>query len=199
MVLSNNCMTLLSKNSSTAASTILLFLLTSVISHDQHHHSFNTPEAAAGACIDYEASENTITIDCNASFLDIVQTINDPDILQNNGAGEYILNANLEVADGIAFEMTSYGDGLQYLKLAGENGIVVYGTILIDGVRITSWDISDQDVIQQNINGTIRRGYLQFAASEGAQIINSEFGIWEMLNLDAEDLTCLERGRLMIW
>ena len=72
--------------------------------------------------------------------------------------------------------MTSNQDGLQYLKIIGANGIIVYGKILIYGVKITSWDISDEDVIQQNINGTIGRGYVQFAASEGAEIINSEFG-----------------------
>jgi hypothetical protein len=150
---------------------ILLFIITGLMHYEHHHHPlhFTAEAGSVGACIDYDQTENTIAIDCNASFLDVIQTINDPDIPQNTGAGEYILNANLEVADGIAFEMTSYGDGLQYLKLAGENGIIVYGKILIDGVRITSWDISDVDVIQQNINGTIRRGYLQFAASEGAQ------------------------------
>ncbi len=98
------------------------------------------------------------------------------DILENLGDSEYLLNANLEVADGVTFEMTSNGDNLQYLKIAGANGMIVYGKILINGVKITSWDISDEDVIQQNVNGTIRRGYMQFAASEGAQIINSEFG-----------------------
>jgi parallel beta-helix repeat protein len=161
----------------TASSTILLFLLTSLIPYEQQQHLRFTAEAGeGGACIDYETSENTIAINCNASFLDVVQTINDSDVIENLGNGEYILNANLEVADGITFEMTSNGDNLQYLKIAGENGIIVYGKILIDGVKITSWDISDEDVIQQNINGTIRRGYVQFAASEGAQIINSEFG-----------------------
>ena len=92
------------------------------------------------------------------------------------GNGEYLLKANLEVADGITFQMTSNQDGLIYLKIAGGNGIIVYGTIVINGVRITSWDTSSDDVIQQNINGTILRGYVQFAASEGSQIINSEFG-----------------------
>ncbi len=72
--------------------------------------------------------------------------------------------------------MTSNQDGLFYLKIADENGIIVYGKIVINGITITSWDISDEEVIQQNINGTIPRGYIQFAASEGAQIINSEFG-----------------------
>jgi parallel beta-helix repeat protein len=73
--------------------------------------------------------------------------------------------------------MTSNQDGgLQYLKLAGENGIIVHGTILVNGVTITSWDTEEDDVIEQDMNGTIRRGYIQFAASEGSQIINSEFG-----------------------
>src|SRR5918999_4141471 len=137
---------------------------------------------ASTACVSYQSGINTITINCDASFLDVVQTINDPGILEqeeeedDQEGGQYILNANLDVADGVSFEMTSSGDGLQYLKLAGENGIIVHGRILIDGVTITSWDIEEEDVIEQDMNGTIRRGYVQFAASEGSQILNSEFG-----------------------
>src|SRR5215207_2104202 len=134
---------------------------------------------ASTACVGYQSGVNTITITCDASFLDVVQAINDPEILEQEEeqeGGQYILNANLDVADGVTFEMTSNGDGLQYLKIAGENGIIVYGKILINGVIITSWDVSEEDVIQQDMNGTIRRGYVQFAASEGAQILNSEFG-----------------------
>jgi len=141
----------------------------------EHHHLRFTAEG--GACIAYDQSESTITISCNASFQDVVQTINDPDIVENLGNGEYILKANLDVADGVSFSMTSNQDGgLQYLKLAGENGIIVHGTILVNGVTITSWDTEEDDVIEQDMNGTIRRGYIQFAASEGSQIINSEFG-----------------------
>jgi mannuronan 5-epimerase len=132
---------------------------------------------ASTACVGYQGGVNTITITCDASFLDVVQAINDPEILeQEEQGGQYILKANLEVADGVNFEMTSSGDGLQYLKVAGENGIIVHGRILINGVIITSWDVSNEEVIQQDMNGTIRRGYVQFAASEGSQIINSEFG-----------------------
>jgi parallel beta-helix repeat protein len=169
-------MSILSKNSITGATAILLFIITGLIPYEHHHHHHLRFTAEGGECIDYEASENTITIECNASFLDVVQNINDPDILENVGDSEYILNANLEVADDVSFAMTSNQDGLQYLKIIGANGIIVYGKILIYGVKITSWDISDEDVIQQNINGTIGRGYVQFAASEGAEVINSEFG-----------------------
>src|SRR5215213_2612936 len=165
------------------ATSILLFLFTGLMSYEQNG-SF-TAEAGELACIDYDESENTITVNCNASFLSVVQAINNPDILeQETGVegvagvanGQYILNANLEVADGVTFAMTSVGDGVQYLKLAGDNGIIVFGKIMIDGVRITSWDIEEEDVIEQDINGTIPRGFIQFAASEGAQILNSEFG-----------------------
>jgi parallel beta-helix repeat protein len=134
---------------------------------------------ATTACVGYEAGVNTITITCNASFLDVVQAINDPAILEQEEGevGQYILKANLEVRDGVTFEMTSNAvDNLRYLKIVGANGIIVYGKILINGVKITSWDVSDDDVVQQDMNGTILRGYVQFAASEGSQVINSEFG-----------------------
>ncbi len=88
-----------------------------------------------------------------------------------------------QVADGITFEMNSNQDGLQYLKITGENRIIVHGTILINGVIITSWDVSDEDVIPQDINdGSIRRAYIQFDASEGSEIINSVISalIWGM-------------------
>lgn len=179
--------TSLGKKSINIAAAVILapFILISTVPYEEHHYLRFAAEGGVGQeCIEYEEEEeNTITINCNASFLNVVQTISDTEILQNTGRpGEYILNANLEVADGVTFEMTSSSgssddDGsLQYLKLAGENGIIVYGKILIDGVKITSWDIEDEDVIQQDRNGTISRGFVQFAASEGAQILNSEFG-----------------------
>ena len=157
--------------------TVLLSSMTGLLPYQQQLLHFGyTAEAGEVECMDYDEGDNTITINCNTSFLDVVQTINDSNILQNLSNGEYILNANIEVADGVIFAMTSSDDGLQYLKIAGENGIIVHGQIMINGVTITSWDISDEEVIQQNINGTIRRGYIQFAGSEGSQIINSEFG-----------------------
>jgi parallel beta-helix repeat protein len=129
-------------------------------------------------CIDYEAAENTINIDCDyASFGDVIRTINDQSILEKlEQDGEYLLKANLRVADGATFEMNSNeDDNLQYLKIAGANGIIVHGKILINGIKITSWDSSTNDVVQQDGSGSVSRGYIQFDASEGCQIINSEF------------------------
>jgi poly(beta-D-mannuronate) C5 epimerase len=156
-----------------AAIAVLLLFSMTLLSTQQVRFS-----SASTACVGYQGGVNTIMITCDASFLDIIQAINDPAILKQEAErnGQYILNANLQVDDGVTFEMTSNGDNLQYLKLAGANGIIVNGKILIDGVKITSWDVSKGDIIQQDMNGTISRGYIQFAASEGSQILNSEFG-----------------------
>jgi mannuronan 5-epimerase len=129
-------------------------------------------------CITYEATEKTISIDCDhASFEDVVSTIGSQSILEKlERDGEYLLKANLRVAKGATFELTSNGaDNLQYLKIAGDNGIIVQGRIMIDGVKITSWNDSTNDVIQQDRSGSVSRGYIQFDSSEGAQIMNSEF------------------------
>jgi parallel beta-helix repeat protein len=127
-------------------------------------------------CIDYDSAENTIAINCDASFLDVVQAINDdPEIFEDLGSGEYLLNANLEVADGATFEMSSNEeDGLQYLKIAGENGIIVYGRIEISGITITSWDTEANSPIFQTITGSVPRAFINLRESEGGFVHNSE-------------------------
>jgi parallel beta-helix repeat protein len=155
-----------------AAAAVLIFSMTGFSYQDMHFVNGQEGEV----CIDYEPTENTITITCDyASFGDVVGTINDPAIIANLGDGEYLLKANLRVNHGATLAMTSNDGGLQYLKIAGTNGIIVNGKIEISGVKITSWNASANDVIQQDMNGSIRRGYIQFGASEGAEITNSEF------------------------
>ncbi len=128
------------------------------------------------ACIDYDSTENTIAINCDASFLDVVQAINDPEILEQEEEqeGQYILNANLEVADGVTFEMTSEEDGLQYLKITGANGIIVNGRIEISGIIITSWDTETDSPISQTETGSVPRAFINLRVSEGGFIEDSE-------------------------
>jgi mannuronan 5-epimerase len=128
------------------------------------------------ACIDFDSTENTIAINCDASFLDVVQAINDPEILEQEEEqeGQYILNANLEVADGITFEMTSEEDGLQYLKITGANGIIVHGRIEISGIIITSWDTETDSPISQTETGSVPRAFINLRVSEGGFIEDSE-------------------------
>jgi parallel beta-helix repeat protein len=176
-------MTSLGKKSITVAAAvifILLSLITNIIPYWQqpHHLPFTAEAGEGGPCIDYDQSENTITINCNASFLDVVQTINDRDILENLGNGEYLLNANLEVADDVTFEMTSSSSnedgGLQYLKITGANGIIVNGRIEISGTIITSWDTETDSPVSQTDTGSVPRAFINLRISEGGFIEDSE-------------------------
>jgi parallel beta-helix repeat protein len=146
--------------------TVLLFSMTSML-HQQLHLAY------AGTCIDYEADENTINIMCNASFGDVVDTIDNQDILENVGDGEYLLEANLLVVDGVTFEISS-DDDLQYLKIAGANGIIVNGRIQISDVIITSWDPEADSPVFQTSTGSVPRAFINLRVSEGGFIQDSE-------------------------
>jgi hypothetical protein len=69
------------KITNVAATGVLLFLFSELLPHEQRV-SFKA-EAGELACIDYDESENTISINCNASFLSLVQAINNPDMSRN--------------------------------------------------------------------------------------------------------------------
>ena len=149
---------------------ILIFSITEVSYQQQ------PSQEEEGSCIDYDEAENTIVIDCNASFSDVVQAIDDSEILEEEEEeeGYYLLKANLEVSDGVTFAMTSDGDGLQYLKIADANGIIVYGKIQIDGVKITSWDIEANSPVLQTSTGSIPRAFINLRGSEGGFVHDSE-------------------------
>src|ERR687896_1791173 len=167
-------MTIFSKNAITLVHTILLFLIAGIISYDQQHLRFVAEAGEGGPCIDYDSTENTIAINCDASFLDVVETINDPEILESIVDGEYILNANLEVADGVTFAMDSNEDGLSYLKITGANGIIVHGRIEISGIIITSWDTETNSPVSQTETGSVPRAFINLRVSEGGFIEDSE-------------------------
>jgi hypothetical protein len=157
-----------------AAVILLLFLLTILIPYGQqwHHLRFTAEGGEGGPCIDYDQSENTITINCNASFLDVVQSINDPDIIENLGNGEYLLKASLQVDDDTTFSIGS--NDITWLKITDTNGIIVHGKIQIDGVKITSWDIEANSPVPQTDIGSIPRAFINLRGSEGGFVDDSE-------------------------
>jgi parallel beta-helix repeat protein len=93
----------------------------------------------------------------------------------STGNGEYLLNANLEVADDVTFAMNSNEDGgLQYLKITGENGIIVHGRIEISGIIITSWDTETDSPVSQTETGSVSRAFINLRESEGGFVHGSE-------------------------
>jgi mannuronan 5-epimerase len=158
-----------------AAVAAVLIVSSTGISHQQGQPPPVADEEGRGACIDYEAEVNTITITCDASFQDVVQAINDPHVLEQEQDGQYILKANLEVADGVTFEMTSNAiDNFQYLKIAGANGIIVHGRIHISDIKISSWDAESDSPVSQTDTGSVPRAFINLGGSEGGFIQDSE-------------------------
>jgi hypothetical protein len=81
-------MTIFKKNYvvNVAVAAFLIFSMIGISLFQQFHFSYGT------ACIDYDKTENTITISCNTSFLDVASSISDQSVLEQlrNGS-EYLL------------------------------------------------------------------------------------------------------------
>lgn len=127
---------------------------------------------AAPSCVSYEVATNTISISCDANFTDVRRQTVGSSVLKPQGGSSYILNAKIVVNDGATFSMSS--SELRWLKISGQNSITVYGKIMFDGVKITSWSTASNSVIQENTDGTIPRAWILLYGSEGGHIRNSE-------------------------
>jgi poly(beta-D-mannuronate) C5 epimerase len=133
--------------------------------------TFRTANAAP-SCVSYDSATNTIFISCDANFTDVRRQIVGSSLLKPQGGGSYLLNAEIIVNDGATFSMSS--SELKWLKISGQNSITVYGKIMFDGVKITSWSTTSNSVIQENTDGTIPRAWIMLYGSEGGHIRNSE-------------------------
>jgi mannuronan 5-epimerase len=180
----------------TATVAVLLMSMTGVSYQQQEELSIDDDveederDEEEQECIEYDSEGNTIVINCDASFLDVVRAIDDDDILEEleveeeqdeeleqeeNGGHHYLLQASLRVADGVTFSMSS-DDDLRYLKIVGDNGIIVHGRIEISDIIITSWDTETDSPVPQTDTGSIPRAFINFRVSEGGFIDNSEIG-----------------------
>src|SRR5215210_8090356 len=164
----------LKKNSIIIAAGLLLFVITGLVPQQQEKlHHFTAYAGGEGeACIDYDQSENTISITCQASFRDVANTINDRMVLEQLGNGEYLLKANLQVDDGATLSIGPYD--ITWLKITGTNGIIVNGKILIDGIIITSWDTETDSPVSQTQTGSVPRAFINLRESEGGFVNDSE-------------------------
>src|SRR5215204_311265 len=168
-------MIILKKNYTVTAASILLLLVIGLVPYQQQQQldHFAAYAGEGGACINYDQSENTIIISCDSSFRDAVNTINDPAVLEQLGdGGEYLLKASLQVDDETTFSISP--NDITWLKITDTNGIIVYGRIQIDGVKITSWDIEANSPVPQTNTGSIPRAFINLRESEGGFVHDSE-------------------------
>ena len=109
-------------------------------------------------CINYDPSTRTITVSCSSSatrLTDIDNKLHDSSILakQSPTDGVWFLNANLVIAKGATFHIDS--TDTKWLKISSKvthsagatklnpaYWIDVHGSLKIDSVKITSWDLT---------------------------------------------------------
>ena len=133
--------------------------------------SFQSADAAP-SCVSHDRAANTIYVSCDANFTDVNRKITGSNVLKSQGGGNYLLNAKIVVNDGSTFSMSS--SELKWLKISDQNSITVYGKIMFDGVKITSWSTTSNSEIVQSAGGTIPRAWIMLYGSEGGYIRNSE-------------------------
>ena len=135
---------------------------------------------AGAACITYNSSNRTITVSCSAAtrFTDVNNLLKNPAILKKESAGVWLLAANLVVAKGGNFAIDSIDTS--WLKIASSStaayGLVNYGSLKIDSVKITSWNVGTNNYASTGTDGKTPRAYI--VAKSGAtgkmNILNSE-------------------------
>jgi mannuronan 5-epimerase len=135
-------------------------------------------------CISYDSRDNTIVISCgNASLTDVYKAINanNPGIVKNGPDPKvWLLNANIKVENNSNFYINS--TDTSWLKINSTftgvadkepNHILARGNLIIDNVKITSWDTNKDDYARAN--GTIPRSYILVNYGNGTtNITNSE-------------------------
>ena len=129
---------------------------------------------APSTCVSFNEETSTIVISCDATFEDVKSVIIDQSLLTYDSNDSYILNANIRVNDGATFNMCSCH--ISWLKILGQNHMMVYGRMEFEGIKITSWDLESNSFVQQDSGGSIARPWIMLDGSEGGFIRNSELG-----------------------
>jgi hypothetical protein len=117
---------------------------------------YNFVESDKGDCIKYKASTNTILISCNSvNLTDLHTSLDNPRILDKESAKIWFLNANIRVNDRATFHINS--TDTSWLKINSTSGtgnnIEVRGNLLIDSVKISSWNSVSSSYASTNSDG----------------------------------------------
>ncbi|MDP9288372.1 MAG: PQQ-dependent sugar dehydrogenase [Thermoproteota archaeon] len=125
--------------------------------------------AVLASCINYNLSTRFISISCHDSAVnptDIYNALKNPTFLHKENSSSskiWFLNANLVLENGAKLYINS--SDTSWLKINSTNGLayrieVRDGNLIIDSVKITSWDTSKNDYARTNSNGSYPRSYI---------------------------------------
>ena len=130
-------------------------------------------------CIDYDVKDNVITIDCKfASLTDVYNEVDKKNVLDKLPNGIWLLNANLVINNDTT--MTIDSKDTSWLKiLSSDNSaysIRIFGNLVIDSVKITSWEKKENNYTESSRDNNVPRPYIRIEsnATGTTNITNSE-------------------------
>jgi poly(beta-D-mannuronate) C5 epimerase len=129
-------------------------------------------------CVKYDSTNREITITCESTNLSQVHDVlNDPDVLEKEDDGVWLLNANLTINEGANFTIDS--NDTKWLKIDSTTNesayqIRVIGSMKVDSVKISSWNTTSDNYT--TTDGKIARASIAIVPKgEGkADFTNSE-------------------------
>ena len=131
------------------------------------------------ACITYDKSKRLISVTCVSSNLaHIDQYISNYKILHKESSNVWFLNANLLVETGATLFINN--TDTSWLKINSTDNhsyyyILARGNLIIDSVKITSWDSNKNNYVNTNNKGTSPRSFILVKGGTGTtNVTNSE-------------------------
>jgi parallel beta-helix repeat protein len=116
-------------------------------------------------CVYYDQANRTIHLCGGSTNLSTInQVVNSSDVLNQTSNKNWVLNANISVEYGASFFINST-DAL-WLRIKSSpnypHSIVVYGNLIIDGSKISSWNPTNNTEVdlKNGANVSLPRGYL---------------------------------------
>jgi|SRR5215510_561044 len=133
-------------------------------------------------CIQYDAGSRTIVITCDTTWTDIVDSSaitqapnGGNNVITSEGNGSYVLDGGLFVENNASLALSSEEQQLKWLKIVGEHAIdIEEGVLMVDGIKISSWNTTSHTEVEENANATIPRAWILIDDSTGGHIKNSE-------------------------
>ncbi|HEY7573238.1 MAG TPA: right-handed parallel beta-helix repeat-containing protein [Nitrososphaeraceae archaeon] len=108
-------------------------------------------QANAGKCISYDKSERSILISCGLVHLtDIANQINEQNVIKKESDSNWLLDAGIIIENGATLILDP--QDTKWLKILADgivaHGIHVYGSLVIDSIKLTSWNPSTNNYAQ---------------------------------------------------
>ncbi len=109
------------------------------------------------ACVLHDSSTKTMRLRCgSATLADIAEVVADDTLLHEAPSKVWLLDADLVIENSASLSITS--NETSWLKIETPHGLVSYGNVLIDSVKVTSWDSKIQNYAQTD--GPKPRSYI---------------------------------------